>query len=164
MSTIVSLPRAYRDSGSPTATIRSSPNGLRILAVQRPILAIDYHELPPLAILDRPISAVPSLPVPAAVRSAVPVSMASHSSSFDRRGRPEALRTSIATDFFWPTSTTRRLPRVTGDAGRRIAGLQLRRIHKLKSRVPSSHTGKRGGALASEDTEKDRVYTSQEEN
>ena len=26
--------------------------------------------------------------------------------------RPEALRTAMATAFFWPTSTTRRFPRV----------------------------------------------------
>ena len=37
----------------------------------------------------------------------------SHSSSFDQRRRPEALRTAMATAFFWPTSTTSRLPRVT---------------------------------------------------
>ena len=37
----------------------------------------------------------------------------SHSSSFDHRRRPETLRTAIAAAFFWPTSTTRRLPRVT---------------------------------------------------
>ena len=37
---------------------------------------------------------------------------ASHSSSFDQRQRPEALRTAMATAFFWPTSTTSRLPRV----------------------------------------------------
>lgn len=36
----------------------------------------------------------------------------SHSSSFDQRRRPETLRTAMATAFFWPTSTTRRLPRV----------------------------------------------------
>ena len=33
---------------------------------------------------------------------------ASHSSSFDQRRRPEALRTAMATAFFWPTSTTSR--------------------------------------------------------
>ena len=37
----------------------------------------------------------------------------SHSSSFDQRRRPETLRTAIAMAFFWPTRTTRRLPRVT---------------------------------------------------
>ena len=37
----------------------------------------------------------------------------SHSSSFDQRRRPETLRTAMATAFFWPTSTTKRLPRVT---------------------------------------------------
>ena len=44
--------------------------------------------------------------------SAPPVGWASHSSSFDQRRRPEALRTAMATAFFWPTSTTSRLPRV----------------------------------------------------
>src|SRR5712691_5765208 len=38
---------------------------------------------------------------------------ASHSFSFDHRRRPETLRTAIATAFFWPTSTTSFLPRVT---------------------------------------------------
>ena len=38
---------------------------------------------------------------------------ASHSFNFDHRRRPEALRTAMATAFFWPTSTTSRLPRVT---------------------------------------------------
>ena len=38
---------------------------------------------------------------------------ANHSFSFDHRRRPEMLRTAIATAFFWPTSTTSRLPRVT---------------------------------------------------
>ena len=33
--------------------------------------------------------------------------------SFDQRRRPETLRTATATAFFCPTSTTRRLPRVT---------------------------------------------------
>jgi hypothetical protein len=37
----------------------------------------------------------------------------SHSCSFDHRCRPEMLRTAIATAFFWPTSTTSFLPRVT---------------------------------------------------
>ena len=37
----------------------------------------------------------------------------SHSSSFDQRRRPETLRTAMATAFFWPTSTTSPLPRVT---------------------------------------------------
>ena len=37
----------------------------------------------------------------------------SHSPSFDQRRRPETLRTAMATAFFWPTSTTSRLPRVT---------------------------------------------------
>ena len=37
----------------------------------------------------------------------------SHSSSFDQRRRPDTLWTAIATAFFWPTSTTSRLPRVT---------------------------------------------------
>jgi len=36
-----------------------------------------------------------------------------HSLSFDQRRRPETLRTAMATAFFWPTSTTRRFPRVT---------------------------------------------------
>jgi hypothetical protein len=36
----------------------------------------------------------------------------SHSSSFDQRRRPETLRTAMATAFFWPSRTTRRLPRV----------------------------------------------------
>ena len=36
----------------------------------------------------------------------------SHSSSLDQRRRPETLRTAMATAFFWPTSTTSRLPRV----------------------------------------------------
>ena len=38
---------------------------------------------------------------------------ANHSFSFDHRRRPETLRTAMATAFFWPTRTTRRLPRVT---------------------------------------------------
>src|SRR5262249_10875800 len=37
----------------------------------------------------------------------------SHSCSLDQRRRPETLRTAIATAFFWPTSTTSCLPRVT---------------------------------------------------
>jgi hypothetical protein len=37
----------------------------------------------------------------------------SHSSSFDQRRRPETFRTAIAIALFWPTRTTRRLPRVT---------------------------------------------------
>ena len=37
----------------------------------------------------------------------------SHSCSFDHRRRPEMLRTAMATAFFWPTSTTNFLPRVT---------------------------------------------------
>ena len=37
----------------------------------------------------------------------------SHSFNFDHRLRPETLRTAMATAFFWPTSTTSRLPRVT---------------------------------------------------
>ena len=36
-----------------------------------------------------------------------------HSLSFDHRRRPEALRTAIATAFFYPTNTTSFLPRVT---------------------------------------------------
>ena len=40
-------------------------------------------------------------------------SVLSHSSSFDQRRRPDTLRTAMATAFFWPTRTTRRLPRVT---------------------------------------------------
>ncbi len=50
---------------------------------------------------------------PATAASTPPVAPASHSSSFDQRRRPEALRTAMATAFFCPTSTTRRLPRVT---------------------------------------------------
>jgi hypothetical protein len=42
-----------------------------------------------------------------------PLGSASHSRSFDHRRRPEMLRTAIATAFFWPTSTTSFLPRVT---------------------------------------------------
>ena len=42
-----------------------------------------------------------------------PLGPASHSRSFDHRRRPEMLRTAIATAFFWPTSTTSFLPRVT---------------------------------------------------
>ena len=38
---------------------------------------------------------------------------ASHSFSFGQRRRPEALCTAMATAFFWPTSTTSCLPRVT---------------------------------------------------
>ena len=38
---------------------------------------------------------------------------ASHSLSFDHRRRPDTLRAAIATAFFCPTNTTRRLPRVT---------------------------------------------------
>ena len=38
---------------------------------------------------------------------------ANHSFSFDHRCRPDTFRTAIATAFFWPTSTTRRFPRVT---------------------------------------------------
>ena len=45
--------------------------------------------------------------------SAPAVAPDSHSSSFDQRRRPDALRTAMATAFFWPTSTTSRLPRVT---------------------------------------------------
>jgi uncharacterized protein (UPF0335 family) len=37
----------------------------------------------------------------------------SHSSSFDRRRRPETLRTAMEIAFFWPTRTTSLLPRVT---------------------------------------------------
>src|SRR6516165_4419200 len=37
----------------------------------------------------------------------------SHSTNFDHRRRPEALRTAMATAFFCPTSTTSRLPLVT---------------------------------------------------
>lgn len=37
----------------------------------------------------------------------------SHSPSFDQRRRPETFRTAIAIAFFWPTSTTNRLPLVT---------------------------------------------------
>src|SRR5882724_10611968 len=44
---------------------------------------------------------------------AYPLGSASHSRSFDHRRRPEMLRTAIATAFFWPTSTTSFLPRVT---------------------------------------------------
>jgi transposase-like protein len=36
----------------------------------------------------------------------------SHSFNFDQRRRPEALRTAMATAFFCPTNTTKRLPRV----------------------------------------------------
>ena len=36
----------------------------------------------------------------------------SHSSSFDQRRRPETFFTAMAAAFFWPTSTTSRLPRV----------------------------------------------------
>ena len=45
--------------------------------------------------------------------SGSPAGPLNHSSSFDQRRRPEAFRTAIATAFFWPTSTTSRLPRVT---------------------------------------------------
>jgi hypothetical protein len=38
---------------------------------------------------------------------------ANHSFSFDHRRRPDTLRTAMATAFFWPTSTTRRFPRVS---------------------------------------------------
>jgi hypothetical protein len=37
----------------------------------------------------------------------------SHSLNFDQRRRHETLRTAMATAFFWPTSTTSFLPRVT---------------------------------------------------
>jgi len=37
----------------------------------------------------------------------------SHSLSFDQRRLPETFLTAIATAFFWPTSTTKRFPRVT---------------------------------------------------
>jgi len=37
----------------------------------------------------------------------------SHSASFDHRRLPEALRTAMATAFFWPTTTTSRSPLVT---------------------------------------------------
>jgi hypothetical protein len=37
----------------------------------------------------------------------------SHSFSFDHRRRPETFFTAMATAFFWPTRTTKRLPRVT---------------------------------------------------
>ncbi len=37
---------------------------------------------------------------------------ASHSSSFDQRRRPETFFTAMAAAFFWPASTTSRLPRV----------------------------------------------------
>src|SRR5262249_11996221 len=37
----------------------------------------------------------------------------SHSFNFDHRRRPETLPTAMATAFFWPTSTTSFLPRVT---------------------------------------------------
>ena len=38
---------------------------------------------------------------------------ANHSFNFDQRRRPDTLRTAMAAAFFWPTSTTSRLPRVT---------------------------------------------------
>ena len=41
------------------------------------------------------------------------IAVATHSFSFDHLRRPETLRTAMATAFFWPTSTTSRLPRVT---------------------------------------------------
>jgi hypothetical protein len=44
----------------------------------------------------------------------------SHSSSLDRRGRPETLRTAIAMAFFWPTGTTSR----RGDVGVEEVSLQ----------------------------------------
>jgi len=37
----------------------------------------------------------------------------SHSTNFDHRRRPEALRTAMATAFFCPTRTTSHLPLVT---------------------------------------------------
>ncbi len=42
-----------------------------------------------------------------------PPPYASHSSRFDQRRRPDTFFTAIATAFFWPTSTTSFLPRVT---------------------------------------------------
>ena len=42
-----------------------------------------------------------------------PARFRNHSSSLDHRLRPAALRTAMAMAFFCPTSTTRRLPRVT---------------------------------------------------
>jgi len=41
--------------------------------------------------------------------------------SFDQRRRPDAFLTAIATAFFWPTRTTRRLP-----AGRQVGSTNLR--------------------------------------
>jgi hypothetical protein len=47
------------------------------------------------------------------VRDSLRMGPASHSFNFDHRRRPDTLRTAIATAFFWPTSTTSCLPRVT---------------------------------------------------
>ena len=53
----------------------------------------------------------PTPPVLSLARSAAgPLNL---SSNFDQRRRPETLRTAMATAFFWPTSSTRRLPRFT---------------------------------------------------
>ena len=41
-----------------------------------------------------------------------PEPLAIHSSSFDQRFLPETFLTAMAAAFFWPTSTTSRLPRV----------------------------------------------------
>ena len=46
-----------------------------------------------------------SLANPVSVPAVAPIS---HSSSFDQRRRPEALRTAMATTFFWPTSVERK--------------------------------------------------------
>ena len=60
------------------------------------------------------VSTLTTRPAPRACGAAVSSLPApSHSSSFDHRRRPDTLRTAMATAFFWPTRTTRRLPRVT---------------------------------------------------
>jgi len=46
-------------------------------------------------------------------RELAAVQARNHSCSFDHRRRPAALRTTMATAFFCPTSTTSFLPRVT---------------------------------------------------
>jgi hypothetical protein len=52
----------------------------------------------------------------------------SHSLNFDQRRRPETFFTAMATAFFCPTRTTRRLPRVTPVRGlHRSPDLQVRR-------------------------------------
>ena len=64
----------------------------------------------------------PCKPAPVRVTGEPPVSQRAscvragtdnHSFSFDQRRRPDTLRTAMATAFFWPTSTTSRLPLVT---------------------------------------------------